>query len=274
MRPTCVRAAATVLLSAGVLTSCLGSARVRPEARARIRSVRVLPLEVPPSTVTPALLQALAGSAPPATAPAGGGAGALATVAVAYALAVRWPEAAEDRRSAIAHFEAWARSGDSWSPDRALAAEAGRLLDSLAAIASITSEAPLPLPGVSSREPTWHMENWMRPRRAWFRREAPLVGPESRGSADALLEVSAGPLEYGSPADFLQVAVKLFDARTGALLGKRNCVGTARTESAKLLFADHGALFKARYALLARSALAECLTGVGLGTRRQPDQSR
>jgi hypothetical protein len=110
------------------------------------------------------------------------------------------------------------------------------------------------------------MENWMKPRRAWYRRTDSLVNVSEANvlDADALLEIAAGPVELSGEHVVLHVAVKLISTSTNAVLGRSNCVGYTNAAPLEDLLQNEGRLFKSLYGELSGRILDKCLREAGL----------
>lgn len=254
-----------MLLAVVYLVGCMSPQVAPADAIAQIRGIAVVPIQMPPTTITPALMQTF--EAHGGGTGGGPGVGLLLAIVILYSLVAEWPERDARRNRAVELLAKWAATKDPWNPAQLLAADAAALLHRSTIYRDITVNEVVVLPGVTVSEPTWHMENWMRPRRAWYRQADSLVNVSEAKAfgADAILEISAGPIEVGRDHLFLQVAVKVISTSTNEMLGRSNC-GAFSSRSAPLedIFKNEGELFKSIYGELSRKILDQCLREAGL----------
>jgi hypothetical protein len=253
-------------LAAVVLPGCMSTQIAATNAVSGIQSIAVVPIQLP-IALTPALLQAfetkgaMTSSVPPSQ-----GVGVLATAAFLYILSVEWPEQEDKRNQAMELLAEWAATEDPWDPAVALAEDAAEMLRQDPAHKDVRVNQAVELPGVESREWTWHGENWMKPRRAWYRRNDSLVdaGATKELNTDAILEIAAGPVEVGRESLYLHVALKLISSSTNEVLGRSNCVDFVETAPLEDLFQNQGQLFKSIYGEISDRILDQCMRKAGL----------
>jgi hypothetical protein len=254
-----------VVLVVVYLLGCM-SAQIAPaDAIARIRKIAVVPIRLP-ITVTPALMQAFETNAGTGSLPPSSGVGVLATIVLVFVLSVEWPKQEDRRNRALELLAEWAASKDPWNPEQAIAQDAAALLRRSSAYEDIWVNQAVVLPGVKTTEPTWHMENWMKPRRAWYQRTDSLVNVSEPNvlDADAILEIAAGPVELSREHVVLHVAVKLISTSTNEVLGRSNCVGYTNAAPLEDILQNEGRRFKSLYGELSGRILDKCLREAGL----------
>jgi len=249
------------------LVGCMSTQVAPIDAIDRIRRIAVIPIHMP-LTVTPALMQAAfeAKTGPGINLPPSVGAQYLAPIVLLYVLLVEWPKQEDRRNRALELWAKWAAAKDPWNPEQVLAEDAAAMFRRDSAYKDVRVHQAVALPGVESVENTWHMENWMKPRRAWYGRTDSLlnVGEVKALDADAILEIAAGPIEVSSEHIFLHVAVKLISTSSNEVVARSNCVGYTNAAPIEEIFKNEGQLFKSIYSTLSGGLLDQCLRETGL----------
>ena len=121
-------------------------------------------------------------------------------------------------------------------------------------------------PGITNRERTVLLENWMAPMRDWYNQDfSPFDYRAYRDQdVDAVLEV--GLLNYSLYRDhmILQVMLRLADPGTGQILGRERQTDLKRIERPDSLFEENGKLFKDLFAETGGKLVATGLINIGL----------
>jgi hypothetical protein len=213
---------------------------------ADISRLVVVAVEPPPLLVTDAVASSDSASifltaAPVAVISPVGGA---ALVLVGTILMLMERAAADLPRIEPAKLEELLTKGLVWSPTRALAEEATAQLRSTANSRTVTTSRTYRVLPVENRDRTWHMENWLRPIRAWYAEETAGTGLQVEIGTDTLLEVSLLNYEWHTHRFVVQVMMRLVDVRPGRVIGRTRDWAYPEVGRAAELLAKDGAVLK------------------------------
>ena len=250
---------------------CMSAAIKAPAESVRgIRKIVVVPMEAPPLEVAPSVASgAVAGAssylvlAPESTIRMGGQVGVMA---FGIFMLMELPAAARETAKVAESLDSMLGGGEAWIPTVVLAQEATGRIVSGGKQEVVMEREFLKYPGITSRERTVLLENWMAPIRDWYGRD---VSPfdyrayKDRG-IDAVLEVGLSNYSLYRDQMILQVLLKLVDPGTGQVLGRARQAGLARIKRPDSLFDENGRPFKDLFAEVGRKLVDADLAAIGL----------
>lgn len=256
-----------VLSSILTMTGCVAPAFSPPRDRvAHISRLAIVAVEPPPLLVTDVGVRSAGATILPT-------AGAVATVSPVAGLALvvigtvamlTEHAAADVPRLEPADLEALLTKGLVWSPTRALADEAAAQLRARANSGTVTTSPMYRELLVENRGKTWHMENWLKPIRAWYAEETAAADLQVKSGTDTLLEISLLNYEWHTHRFVVQVMMRVVDVPTGRVIGRtRNWAYPAVGRAAELLANDSAAL-KTVFVETTRPLVAAGLKDLGL----------
>jgi len=153
-----------------------------------------------------------------------------------------------------------------WSPTRELAEEATAQLRSSTSGRMVTASPTYRMLPVENRDKTWHMENWLRPIRAWYAEETAGTDLQVETGTDTLLEISLLNYEWHTHRFVVQVMMRLVDVRTGRVIGRTRDWAYPEVGRAAELLANDSAALKTVFVKTARPLVATGLKELGLAT--------
>lgn len=235
-----------------------------PEQLTKVHRILICPVEstpINPGTAVTNTLQGLdAGSL-------GGspGSGALALIIVSGALLFGTPHAQEEIDEFSKTIEDWQKDNP-WSPTQVIADQIAEILNSNNRYNTQISLEPQALPGLKNRKITWHMENWFKPVRTWYRSEDPLAGQDScmNGEIDAVIETGCYPIEFCQGYMLLHIPVKLIDCKTGKVIARSHSNEIIEVPGKFELFKNKGELFESIFSEASMKILQKNLQIMGL----------
>jgi hypothetical protein len=241
-----------------LVTGCVSPAIAPPrDEMARVKAVRIVPMEAPPLGVPLEFRNLLPNIASP--------------VLVYNTIAVLVETPAAQGRSAefSSSFQASLEAKGSWMPTRVLADEVRAQLNALGIAASVESEVR-PIPAVKERGYTLLMENWMAPIRAWYNDTKPVTDYAglTLEQGQYVLEVAVSNYEIYDGKLLMSVMMKMIDPSSGRVRGRAR----ALRDPAKLpqvapfdkSFSNDAVRFKAIVAAEGQTLVKACLTQLGL----------
>jgi hypothetical protein len=257
----------TLALSSG----CMSAAIKTPAEGVRgIRKIAVVPMEAPPLEVAPFALSGTFDNAssylvlaPDRVMLAGGKVGVMV---FGIFMLMELPTAIREAAKVAESLDSMLGSEDAWIPTTVLAQEATRRIASEGSHDAILERAFLKYPGITNRERTVFLENWMAPIRDWYGQD---VSPfdyrayKDRG-VDAVLEVGLSNYSLYQDHMILQVLLKLVDPGTGRVLGRARQTDLARINRPESLFEGNGRPFKDLFTEMGGKLVAADLADIGL----------
>jgi hypothetical protein len=259
-----------VLSSILVMTGCVVPAFSPPRPRvAEISRLVVVPVEPPPLQVTDYRLvrdRGLGESIIVGTPSAGGG-GALVALGGVVML-IDWAASGKDpitrSHERFMSLSDLLTKGLVWSPTRELAEEATAQLRSSANGRLVTTSPMYRMLPIENRGRTWHMENWLRPIRAWYAEETAGTDLQVEPGTDTLLELSLSNYEWHTHRFVVQVMMRLVDVRSGRVIGRTRDWAYPEVGRAVELLANDSAGLKTVFVNTARPLVAAGLKDLGL----------
>ena len=247
------------------LTSgCVGFGKsASPEVVGSIRRIVIVPMEPPPLGGGGGFFEDL---------PEGGPQDVPLFLVVA-GVVLLWPYAVDSAPPPIDLSEKvaqWYATGRAWAPTVVLAHEAEARLSAAGAWDVKVREKLCAPPSLGNRERTWHMENWFRPLRKWYKQSTSALSREEldRQDADAVLEV--GVLNYtfirGNYFSF-QVMSRLVTVKDGVVRARARSFVGMEVENPRRLFDDEAKGFKQLVADEGGKLLEKNLRKMGLARR-------
>ena len=258
------------ILILALSSGCMSAAIKAPAETVRgIRKIAVVPMEAPPLEVAPlALSGTFAGAssylvlAPDRIIAATGKVGVMV---FGIFMLMDLPAAAREAAKVAESLDDMLGSGDAWIPTAILAQEATDRIASAGKHDVVMERAFLKYPGITNRERTVLLENWMAPIRDWYGQD---VSPfnhrayKDRGF-DAVLEVGLSTYSLYQDHMILQVLLKLVDPGTGRVLGRAHQADLVRIKRPDSLFDGNGRPFKDLFANLGRTLVDADLIAIG-----------
>jgi hypothetical protein len=252
-------------------SGCMSAAIKAPEETVRgIRRIVVVPMEAPPLEVAPLALSGnFAGAssylvlAPDRIIAATGKVGVMV---FGIFMLMELPAASREAAKIAESLDDMLGSGDAWIPTAVLAQEATRRIASAGKHDVVMERAFLKYPGITNRERTVLLENWMAPIRDWYGQD---VSPfdhrayKDRGG-DAVLEVGLSNYSLYQDHMILQVLLKLVDPGTGRVIGRSRETDLLRIKQPSLLFSENGQPFKEFFTELGGKLVDADLVAIGL----------
>jgi hypothetical protein len=155
---------------------------------------------------------------------------------------------------------------DAWLPTIVLSQEVAGQITLEGKSAVIMERELQKIPGITNRERTIFMENWMASIRAWYNQDISSFDYKfyRERKVDAVLEVGLSNYSLGRTFMLLQVMMKLIDPVTGQVLGRSRNVGFVEINKADKLFIDNGLPFKELFAATGKKPVIEDLKYLGL----------
>jgi hypothetical protein len=240
--------------------------RLAPEMSSSIRKIVVVPLEPPPLTLGPAILEAL-GDVPVIYGYPPEGAAVLQLIA-GIAVLTQKSKYEEKRSNVLKVLEEWYASDQTWVPTRVLAHEAANQISKTHSFEVIVRDELHTLPAVKRREATLLMENWYAPLRAWYNQDISTVDTEKYQpqGVDTLLEVGILNYEIFRGYFLMQVLTKLVSVSSGKVEARARYI-TERPPPVgppEELFRNQGERFKKIFMIEGRKQLNDNLKKIGL----------
>lgn len=254
-----------------LLSGCMNaSIKTSAETVRGIRKIAVVPMEGPPLEVAPSFTSGNLAStssylvlAPEGTIRTGAMVGVLVS---GIFMLIELPAAARESAKVAESLDSMFESGNAWIPTVVLAQEVTARIASGGKHQVVMERALRKYPGITNRERTVLLENWMAPMRDWYNQDfSPFDYRAYRDQdVDAVLEV--GLLNYSLYRDhmILQVMLRLVDPGTGQILGRERQTDLTRIERPDSLFEENGKLFKDLFAETGGKLLAAGLIKIGL----------
>lgn len=251
------------LLLACLLTGCWAPS-VKPSAAefAQVRTVLIVPVQSPPLEVVPDLLEqrdpayrhyqnmALGFPAQTMVYQTPGG---ITVTGLAF----------EDEKTGIDD-----NAETDWSPARAAASKAGRLL-SLENIKGVLSRDSYPLPVTEATGAA----GWHEAIQAWYGQAETSTDYRSQGRFDAVLEVGVGGYRIFEGQTSLQLLTKLIDPASGRVIARTRADSFTVDDEALNSIGRDGEAFKRLIAEMSVPLLRQCLGDMGLRAPTQSDDS-
>ena len=260
----------------GFLSGCVATAlTASPEQLAGIRGLTVVPVEPPPLSVPPAAIQSVGleivkGMYPLTAVPVpqiqSGARVLTAAGGVILLVQVLTEELAAGTPTGEPHrLEPLPDSPDIWMPTAVLRDEVAAQLRAGASLSPVSAATTYLRLDIAERGPTSHIQNWLKPIRAWYSAEtSDVTYDEARARNDIVLEVGLLNFELAGGKRFvIQVVMRLVDPRTGGVIGRSRDWAYPKMEARELLAGD-AARLKEAFTSITRPLVASCLGTLGL----------
>lgn len=155
---------------------------------------------------------------------------------------------------------------EAWIPTIVLSEEVAGQITLEGKSAVILERQIQEIPGITNRDRTFHLENWMAPIRAWYNQDISSFdyGSYRERRVDAVLEVGLCNYTLGSTFMMVQVMLKLIDPATGKVLGRARNVELVEIKKRDMLFINNGLPFKELFAATGKKPVIENLKYLGL----------
>ena len=155
---------------------------------------------------------------------------------------------------------------EAWIPTIVLSQEAAGQITLEGKSAVILERKIQEIPGITNRDRTIFLENWMAPIRAWYNQDISPYDYRSyrERNVDAVLEVGLCNYTLGRTFMLVQVMLKLIDPATGNVLGRARNVEFVEVKKMDKLFIDNGLQFKELFAATGKKPVIENLKYLGL----------
>lgn len=255
-------------LSSGCMSTPI---KTSAETVREIRKIVVVPMEAPPLEVAPLALNGnfpgankyLVFAPDPTMILAGG---MVVAMVFGIVMLVELPAAIREAAKIADSLESVFGSGEAWIPTAVLAQEATRRIGSGGRHEVVMERALLKYPGITNRERTVLLENWMAPMRDWYSQDSSPFDYRAYKDRDIDAVLEVGLLNYSLYRDhmILQVMLRLVDPGTGRVLGRARQTDLARIERPDSLFEENGRLFKDLFAEMGGKLVAAALITIGL----------
>src|SRR5262245_22116105 len=260
-----------VLSSILVMTGCVAPALSPPRTRvAEIARLVVVAVEPPPLQVTDVQVGSSVSSVGEAiivgTPPVPGA--EVLVVLGGVVMLVEWAASGKDpitrSHEKFMSLSDLLTKGLIWSPTRELAEEATSQLRSSANGRLVTTSPTYRMLPIENRDRTWHMENWMRPLRAWYAEETAGADLQVDTGTDTLLEISLLNYEWHTRRLVVQVMMRLVDILTRRVIGRTRDLAYPEVGRAVELLANDAAALKTVFVNTSRPLVAAGLKDLGL----------
>jgi len=254
------------LLIIVIIAGCMVSEkRLAAERLSGIRKIVVVPVEPPPLTLGPAILEAL-GDVPVISGYPPEGVAALTLISGIVVL-TQQSKYEEKRENVLKVLEEWYSNDKTWVPTRVLAQEAANKISKTNSFEVILKKEMLTLP-VEKRETTLLMENWYAPLRAWYNKDTSTLNIDEyqRQGVDAILEVGIVNYDIYRGYFVMQVLTKLVSVPSGKVEARARFI-TDNPPPIGLpdeLFRNQGEKFKKIFMIEGRKQLNDNLKKIGL----------
>jgi len=239
--------------------------RLEPKILSSMRRIVVVPIEPPPLTLAPALLEAL-GDVPVISGYPPEGAAVLQLIAGIVVL-VQKSKYEEKRANILKTLEEWYADDQTWGPTKVLAHEAANQISKAHNFQVTVRHEMLTLP-VEKREATLLMENWYAPLREWYNQDVSELNLEEyqREGVDAILEVGILNYEIYRGYFLLQVLTKIVNVSSGKVEAKARyiCESPPPIGPPEELFRNQAERFKKIFMVEGRKQLNDNLKKIGL----------
>jgi hypothetical protein len=274
MISTATRALVSVLATTVFLGGCVAAAMAPSASQlAEVVQVTVVPVESRPLRL-PGGVQSVGAdvvraAVPLTTAPArevraaGGGLALVGGVVVLLDAATTGTPTA-----APARLEDVLEDARTWIPTVVLATEAAAQLSAAGTFPTVTTTTKYRRLPIEDRSVTWHMENWLKPYRAWYSDDAAGIDytPPS-GSKSLVLEIGLPIYEFAFNRLRMVVMVKAIDPATGGVVGRTLHQAFAKAGPVPELLSNDAAGLKQAFIEGARPLVATALRELGLVPR-------
>ncbi len=160
---------------------------------------------------------------------------------------------------------------EAWLPTIVLSQEAVGQITLEGKSAVILERKIHDIPGITNRERTIFMENWMAPIRAWYNQDISSFDYKSyrERNVDAVLEVGLSNHMLSRTLLLVSVMLKLIDPATGKVLGRARNAEIVKIKKMDKLFIDNGLPFKELFAATGKKPVIENLKYLGLLPERR-----
>lgn len=160
---------------------------------------------------------------------------------------------------------------DAWIPTIVLSQEAAGQITLEGKSAVILERKIQEIPGITDRNRTIFMENWMAPIRAWYNQDISSIDYKSyrERKVDAVLEVGLSNLMLSRSILLVSVMLKLIDPATGKVLGRARNAEIVEIKKMDKLFIDDGLPFKELFAATGKKPVIKNLKYLGLLPERR-----
>lgn len=249
-----------------ILSGCMAPQhRLEPKLLSSLRRIVVVPIEPPPLTLAPAILEAL-GDVPVISAYPPEGAIILQLIA-GIAVLIQKSKYEEKRANVLKTLEEWYKDDQTWVPTKVLAQEAGKQISKVNNFQVTVRHEMLTLP-IEKREPTLLMENWYAPLREWYNQDVSDLNLDEyqREGVDAILEVGILNYEVFRGYFVLQVLTRIVNVSSGKVEAKARYISESPPPIGppEELFRNQAEKFKKIFMVEARKQLNNNLKKIGL----------
>lgn len=252
-----------------LLSGCLSQGMVPPKAATGgLKEVLIVAMASQPLAIPPSFNPVIVGS--------GGTVATARGFALVNAITVLFelPEASERSEKISQSYQTVLSQDGAWTPTLILANEAKAQL--LAhGLQSTVAPTVKPIPGVSNRSHTAHMENWQAPIREWYNDTKPTADYSDLPRDKSLYILETGMINYQIMEGgelLVQVAMKVIDPSSGTVIGRAR-VGNAwnmpQLGPLDQVFFGTASRFKDTFRATAQEITKKCLAELNL---IQPDR--
>lgn len=129
----------------------------------------------------------------------------------------------------------------------------------------VLAEHYKPIPGLTNREITHYMENWLGPTRNWYHDTEPVLDYRDRRFSDQAVVLEIGVLNYEllNTSISVQTMVKVIRPDTGAVIGRTRAWSNRHMESREAIFANDSALLKSKIEEICEQIAGDALVDLG-----------
>jgi hypothetical protein len=155
-----------------------------------------------------------------------------------------------------------------WIPTVVLATEAAAQLSAAGTFPTVTTTTKYRRLPIEDRSSTWHMENWLKPYRAWYSDDtAGIDYTQQSGNKGLVLEIGLPIYEFAFDRLRMVVMVKAIDPATGRVVGRTLHQAFAKVGTIPELLANDATGLKLAFIEGARPLVASALRELGLVPR-------